>query len=179
MIPLNLLTVMMVGGFYVFAMMVTKLRMGALPGASTAHITKGKSAPERAGNEIQGLVVVPSDGGTLVCRQLEAEPLQDVDASLSVAATVTPHCLPEVVEQPCDGDAVGRQSASMGEHVFINFEGVLRETAVLLMVAVAAALEVARVLEIPYHRLDAGAPCSAEDGINSVLYVFHMAMSLV
>ena len=164
----------MVGGFYVFAMMVTKLRMCALPGASTAHITKGKSAPERTGYEIQRFVVVPSDGGTLVCRQLESEPLQDVDASLPMAATITPCSLSEIVEQPSDGDAVRRKSASMCEHMFINLEGVLREAAILLVVAVAATLEVAGGFKVIDHGLNAGTPGGTKDSVDSFFDISHI-----
>ena len=85
------------------------------------------------------------DGGAFVSGQLKTDTLKDVNAALPVPAAVTLGGLSKVVEQTCDSDrdAVGRKAVGVGEHVLVNLKGMPSKAAVLLMVAVAAALEVA------------------------------------
>lgn len=114
------------------------------------------------------------DGGAFVSGQLKTDTLKDVNAALPVPAAVTLGGLSKVVEQTCDSDAVGMKAVGVGEHVLVNLKGMPSKAAVLLMVAVAAALEVAGCLQIVDNGFNAGALCGAEDRDDPVLDIVHV-----
>ena len=54
--------------------------------------------------------MVTSDGGSLVCRELESEPVENVDAATPMPTAIALGGLAEVVEQTHDGYTVGGES---------------------------------------------------------------------
>ena len=88
-------------------------------------------------------MMVP-DGRALRLGEPEAALVEDIEGTAPVAASVTPSCLPEVVEEGCHGYTTIRNwdAARVGAYVLIYFKGVEGEAAVLLVVAVAATPEV-------------------------------------
>ena len=119
-----------------------------------------KSAPER----FERPVVVTADGGAFVGGEGEAALVEDVDAAATMAASVATTRLAKVVEESHDGDTVGRERARVGEHVVVHFDGVGGEPAELLVMAVAAAFEESRVLDVVNDGVRAG----TSEGANGV-----------
>lgn len=89
-----------------------------------------------------------SDGYALRLGEMEAALVKDVKGTASVAAAVTPPCLPKVVEKSCHGYTIRRNTTRVSAYVLIYFKGVTCEAAVLLMVAVAATPEVIGRLKV-------------------------------
>ncbi len=71
--------------------------------------------------------------------------------------------LAEIMEQAHDSNAIGSVTVCVREHMLIHLKGVLGKASVLLVVAIAAALEVARGQEIIDNGFDAGALGRTED----------------
>ena len=116
------------------------------------------------------MTVVATDGRPLVGREEVAALIEDFDAAAVVAetASVPPARLAEVVEQGHDGDTVGREPARVGEHMVVYLNGVLRESAELFVVAVAAATEEGRAVEIVDDGVRSG-PSEGADGVEDPL----------
>ena len=142
--------------------------MRALPRAGAMHIAHSKETAQGARYDVHRLVVMAADGRALVGGTRESQPVQDVHAAAPVSAAVTPGSLAKVVEQAGHGDAVGRNTPRMLQHILIHLQRVLGQTAVLLVVAVAAALEVGRCKKIVDHGLHPGPPRFAQYRADSV-----------
>jgi len=127
---------------------MTLLRMLALPPARAVAIGEGQGAAQGAGDEVEGLVVVTADGRALVPGEDIAALVEDVEGTAAMSAAVPAAGLAEVVEKGRHGKAPGRERVRVGAHVFIYFDGVLREPAALLVMGVASAGIVARRVEV-------------------------------
>lgn len=137
--------------FNLFAVM---FGVGEFPKPRAGAVGCRKDATQVA-NKHARLVVMVADGHTLVVGELETEPVEYVNATVPMAAAVAACGLAEVVEQSRHHDAVVGVSARVCKHVFIHFKGMLGKAAVPLVVAVAAACEVIRILEVVDYGFDA------------------------
>ena len=113
---------------------------------------------EGACEKVKGLVVMASDGGALLVCQRESQTVKDA----------------QIVDQAHYGNAVSGVTACVREHMLIHLKGVLGKASVLLVVAIAAALEVARGQEIVDNGFDAGALGCAEDLTDPVFGIRHV-----
>ena len=129
---------------------------------------------EGACEKVKRLVVMASDGGALLVRQRESQTVKDIHGPAAVTTAVAPGGLAQIVEQAHDGNAVSGVTACVREHMLIHLKGVLGKTSVLLVVAIAAALEVARGQEIVDNGFDAGALGRAEDLTDPVFGIRHV-----
>ena len=154
--------------------MVAELGMSTFPAACASAVCRSQMTAKGARDEVEGLVVVTSDGGALLVRQRESKTVKDIHGPAAVAAAVAPSGLAEIMEQAHDGNAVGSVTACVREHMLIHLEGVPCKAAVLLVVAIAASLEVARGQEVVDNGFDAGALGRAEDLTDPVFRVSHI-----
>ena len=102
-----------------------------------------------------------SDSGTLLFRQRESQAIKDINGPAAVTTAVVPSRLAQVMEQAYDGNAIGSVTVCVREHVLIHLKGMLGKATVLLVVTIAATLEVARCEEVVDDGFDAGALSSA------------------
>ena len=114
--------------------------------------------------------MVPPDGCPLVGREEVAALVEDINAAavVTVAPTVPTARFAEIVEQGHYGDTVCREPTRVGEHMVVNFNGVLREPAELFVVAVAAATEEGRTVEVVDDGVRSG-PSEGADGVEDPL----------
>ena len=154
--------------------MAACFRMSPFPGAGAVHIAHGQKPPQRAGQKVDGLVVVPTDGHTLSIGQGEAAVVKNVQRAVSVAATVTFAGLAKVVEQSRHRYALRRDTTRVREHMIIYLKRVLSQPAEFLVMAVTAACEVAGSLKIDDNGLNAGAPRGAKDLLDPVFVLVHI-----
>ena len=138
--------------------------MGAFPRARAMTVGSRKGATKSAPERVDRPVVVTTDGGAFVGGEGIPALVEDVDAAATVTASVATTRLAKVVEESHDSDTVDRERARVGEHVVVHFDGVGGEPAVLLVMAVAAALEEGRVLDVVNDGVRAG----TSEGANGV-----------
>ena len=105
-----------------------------------------------------------ANGRALVRREGVAALGENVDTASAVSTTVPTARLAKVVKESHDSDTVGREPARVGEHMVVHLNGVLREPAELFVVAVAAATEEGRVVEVVDDGLRAR-PSEGADGV--------------
>ena len=148
--------------------------MGTFPAPGAGAICDRKMTTERARDEVEGLVVMPSDGGALLVRQCKAKTVKDVNASIPMATSVAPCSLAQIVEQAHNGNAVSIAAACVREHMFVHFKGMLGKASLFLVVAIAAALEVARGQKIVDNGFDAGALSRTKDLTDPVFGISHV-----
>ena len=114
------------------------------------------------------MTVVPTDGRPLVRREGVTALGKNVDTATAVTASVPTARLAKVVKESHDSDTVGREPARVGEHMVVYLNGVLRESAELFVVAVAAATEEGRAVEIVDDGVRSG-PSEGADGVEDPL----------
>lgn len=156
------------------ATVVAELRMSTLPTTCTGAVRRSQMTTEGACEKVKGLVVMASDGGALLIRQRKSKTVKDIHGPPAVASAVAPCGLAQVVEQAHDGDAIGGVTACVREHMLIHLQGVLSKASVLLVVTIAATLEVARGQEVIDNGFDAGALGRAEDLTDPVFGIRHV-----
>ena len=156
------------------ATMVAELGMSTLPATCTGAVRCRQMTTEGACEKVKGLVVMASDGGALLVRKRESQTVKDIHGPAAVTTAIAPDGLAQIVEQAHDGNAVSGVIACMLEHMLIHLKGVLGKASVLLVVAIAAALEVARGQEIVDNGFDAGALGRAEDLTDPVSGIRHV-----
>ena len=156
------------------ATMVAELGMSTLPATCTGAVRCRQMTTEGACEKVKGLVVMASDGGALLVRKRESQTVKDIHGPAAVTTAVAPRGLAQIVEQAHYGNAVSGVTACMREHMLIHLKGVPGKASVLLVVAIAAALEVARGQEIVDNGFDAGAPGRAEDITDPVSGIRHV-----
>ena len=144
------------------------LVMGALPGAGAAAVRRRKTTAQGARQRLDGTYVMKADGRALVRREGVAALGENVDTASAVAPTVPTARLAKVVKESHDSDTVGREPARVGEHMVVYLNGVLRESAELFVVAVAAATEEGRVVEVIDDGVRTG-PSEGADGVEDPL----------
>ena len=144
------------------------LVMGALPGAGAAAVRRRKTTAQGARQRLNGAYVMKADGRALVRREGVTALGENVDAATSVAATVPTARLAKVVKESHDSDTVGREPARVGEHMVVHLNGVLRKSAELFVMAVAAATEEGRVVEVVDDGVRTG-PSEGADGVEDPL----------
>ena len=115
------------------------------------------------------MTVVPADGRALVRREGVAALGENVDTASAVSTTVPTARLAKVVKESHDSDTVGREPARVGEHMVVYLNGVLREPAELFVVAVAAATEEGRAVEVVDDGVRTG-PSEGADGVEDPLF---------
>lgn len=120
--------------------------------------------------------MVIADSLALRVRQFEAKSFEYAYAAMPVPRTIAAYGLAEIVEQSDNCDAVGREEPSAGSHMVIYLNGVCSEPAVLLVVAVTSAPEVAGGLKICDYGFDAGASGSTEDSQDAVFAGDHILL---
>ena len=81
--------------------------MGTFPAPGAGAICDRKMTTERTRDEVEGLVVMPSDGGALLVRQRESQTVKDIHGPAAVTTAVAPCGLTKVVEQAHNGYAIG------------------------------------------------------------------------
>ena len=118
--------------------------MSAFPRASATAVGDGQGPTKRAGKEIKGMVMMPSDGSTFVVRQFVTETIEYVNGTTTMSTSVTTSRLAKVMEECSNSNTISRQPIRVGEHVFINFIGVPSQSAMFLMMAIASTIEVGR-----------------------------------
>lgn len=156
------------------ATMVAELGMSTLPATCTGAVRRSQMTTKGACDKVKGLVVMASDGGELLVRKRESQTVKDIHGPAAVTTAIAPDGLAQIVEQAHDGNAVSGVIACMREHMLIHLKGVLGKASVLLVVAIAAALEVARGQEIVDNGFDAGALGRAEDLTDPVSGIRHV-----
>lgn len=148
--------------------------MSTLPAPGTGAVRRSQMTTEGACEKVKGLVVMASDGGALLVRQRESQTVKDSHGPAAVTTAVATCGLAQVVEQAHDGNAIGGVTACAREHMLIHLKGVPGKSPVLLVVAIAAALEVARGQEVVDNGFDAGALGRAEDLTDPVFGIGHV-----
>ena len=116
--------------------------MGAFPRACAAAIRRREDETKGAHERLERTVVMKTDGSLFFRRELVSAIRKDVDAATTVTATVLSTRLAKVVKESHDRDAVGRELARMGQHMVVYLDSVRSESAVLLVVAIAATREI-------------------------------------
>ena len=125
------------------ATVVAELGVSTFPATGTGAVRRSQMTAEGAREKVKGLVVMASYSGALLVRKRESQTVKDIHGSASVAAAIAPRGLAEIVEQAHDCNAVGSVTACVREHMLIHLKGMSGKSSVLLVVAIAAALEVA------------------------------------
>ena len=145
-------------------------RADGRPRAGAMAVGGFEATAQAACPNLRRMTVVAADGRPLVRREGVAALVEDINAAavVTVAPTVPTARLAEVVEQGHYGDTVGREAARVGEHMVVNFNGVLREPAELFVVAVAAATEKGRTVKVVDHGVRSG-PSEGADGVEDPL----------
>lgn len=156
------------------ATMVAELGTSTLPATCTGAVRCRQMTTEGACEKVKELVVMASDGGALLVRQRESQTVKDIHGPAAVTTAIAPDGLAQIVEQAHDGNAVNGVTSCVREHMLIHFKGVLGKASVLLVVAIAATLEVARGQEIVDNGFDAGALGRAEDLTDPVSGIRHV-----
>lgn len=156
------------------ATMVAELRMSTLPATCTGAVRRSQITTKGACEKVKGLVVMASDGGALLVCQRESQTVKDIHGPAAVSTAIAPGSLAQIVEQAHNGNAVSGVTSCVREHMLIHLKGVLGKTSVLLVVAIAAALEVARGQEVVDNGFDAGALGRAEDLTDPVFGIGHV-----
>ena len=156
------------------ATMVAELGMSTLPATCTGAVRSSQMTTEGACEKVKGLVVMASDGGALLVCQRESQTVKDIHGPAAMTTAVAPGGLAQIVEQAHDGNAISGVTACVREHMLIHLKGVLGKTSVLLVVAIAATLEVARGQEVVDNGFDAGALGCAEDLTDPVFGIRHV-----
>ena len=144
------------------------LVMGALPGAGAAAVRRRKTTAQGARQRLDGTYVMKADGRPLVRREGVAALGENVDTATAVTTTVPTARLAKVVKESHDSDTVGREPARVGEHMVVYLNGVLCESAELFVVAVAAATEEGRAVEVVDDGVRTG-PSEGADGVEDPL----------
>ena len=145
------------------------LVMGALPGAGAAAVRRRKTTAQGARQRLDGTYVMKANGRALVRREGVAALGENVDTASAVSTTVPTARLAKVVKESHDSDTVGREPDRVGEHMVVHLNGVLREPAELFVVAVAAATEEGRVVEVVDDGVRTG-PSQGADGVEDPLF---------
>ena len=159
-------------------MMVTEFGMSTFPVPCTGAVRGCQMTAKWARQKVKGPVVMSSDSGTLLFRQRESQAIKDINGPPAMTTAVVPSRLAQVMKQAHDGNAIGSVTVCVREHVLIHLKGMLGKAPVLLMMAIAATLEVARCEEVVDDDIDAGAPGSAEDLTDPVFGIGHIRHSL-
>lgn len=118
------------------------LTMGAFPRACTAAIRRREDETKGAHERLERTVVMKTDGRLLFRCELVPAVRKDVDAATTVTTSVTSACLAKVVKESHDRDAVSREPARVDQHMVVYLDSVRSESAVLLVVAIAATREI-------------------------------------
>lgn len=85
----------------------TLVWIGTFPTARTAAISRRQKAEERTLGIVERVVVVMvPDGRPLGGTELEAQTLEDADATMTVTRAIPAGSLAEVMEESCDSNAV-------------------------------------------------------------------------
>ena len=145
------------------------LVMGALPGAGAAAVRRRKTTAQGARQRLDGTYVMKADGRALVRREGVAALGENVDTAAAVSTTVPTARLAKVVKKSHDSDTVGREPARVGEHMVVHLNGVLRKSAELFVVSVAAATEEGRAVEVVDDGVRTG-PSQGADGVEDPLF---------
>ena len=111
---------------------------------------------------------MPADGRPFVRREGVTALGENVDTASAVSTTVPTARLAKVVKESHDSDTVGREPARVGEHMVVYLNGVLCESAELFVMAVAAAAEEGRVVEVVDDGVRTG-PSEGADGVEDPL----------
>lgn len=159
-------------------MMVAELGMSTFPVSCTEAVRGCQMTAKWTRQKVKRPVVMSSDSGTLLFRQRESQAIEDINGPAAVTTAVVPSRLAQVVEQAHDSNAIGSVTVCVREHVLIHLKGMLGKATVLLVVTIAATLEVARGQEVVDNGFDAGAPGSAEDLTDPVFGIGHIRHSL-
>ncbi len=154
-------------------MVMAKLGMSVFPTGRAGAVRGRQMTTERAREQVEGPVVVTADRRALLVSQCETQPVEDLDGPAAMATAVSLRGLAQIVEQSDDGNAVGRVTFSMREHMLVYFKGMLCKATVLLVMAVTPALEVTRGKEVVDNGFHAGAPGGAKDLADPVSCVCH------
>ena len=158
------------------ATMVAELGMSTLPATCTGAVRRSQMTTKGACEKVKGLVVMAPDGGALLVCQRESQTVKDIHGPAAVTTAIAPDGLAQIVEQAHDGNAVSGVIACMREHMLIHLKGVLGKTSVLLVVAIAAALEVARGQDVVDNGFDAEALGRAKDLTDPVSGIGHVRL---
>ena len=128
------------------ATMVAELGMSTLPATCTGAVRRSQMTTKGACEKVKGLVVMASDGGSLLVCQRESQTVKDIHGPAAVTTAIAPGGLAQIVEQTHDGNAVSGVTA----------------------------LEVARGQEVVDNGFDAGALGRAEDLTDPVFGIRHV-----
>ncbi len=158
--------------------MVAELGMSTLPAPRTGAVRSSQMTTEGACEKVKGPVVMASDCGALLVRKRESQTVKDIHGPAAVTTAVTPSGLAEIVEQAHYSNAVGGVTACVREHMLIHLKRMLGKASVLLVVAIAATLEVTRGQEVVDNGFDAGALSRAEDLTDPVFGIRHIRHGL-
>ena len=143
-------------------------RAGRTPRAGAMAIGGLEATAQAACLGLGRMTVVSADGRALVRREGVAALGENVDTASAVSTTVPTARLAKVVKESHYGDTVGREPARVGEHMVVHLNGVLREPAELFVMAVAAAAEEGRVVEVVDDGVRTG-PSEGADGVEDPL----------
>ena len=141
--------------------MVAELGMSTFPVSCTGAVRGCQMTAKWARQKVKGPVVMSSDSGTLLFRQRESQAIKDINGPAAVTTAVVPSRLAHVMKKAHDSNAIGSVTVCVREHVLIHLKGMLGKATILLVVAIAATLEVARGQEVVDYGFDAWALCSA------------------